>query len=301
MGQTIGIKDMRAFFAIVEEGNISHAAQRLGIAQPALSRQMKHLEENLHVKLFERGSRRIRLTDAGQVLYGRVESILGMVDGTVREITEIGSGTKGTIRIGTITTSGALILPDLIAEFRKTYPDVTFEIWEAEGARIIELLDSRIIEIAITRTQVDNLAYELLVLPNEPLVMVMNSQNVCGEEDNLIRLEELKNQSLIIPLRWKSNFVAACRKLNFEPKIICVSDSIVQDLLMVKMNLGAAMIPMSSRRLLTDGDLVYKRIVEPEMTTHTVVAWRKNQTLSTSARNFIELFKRLFLKEEIVL
>lgn len=295
MGQTIGIKDMRAFFAIVEEGNISHAAQRLGIAQPALSRQMKRLEENLHVKLFERGSRRIRLTEAGQVLYGRVENILGMVDGTVREITEIGSGTKGTIRIGTITTSGAMILPDLIAEFRKIYPDVTFEIWEAEGARIIELLDSRLIEIAITRTQVDNLAYELLVLPNEPLVMVMNAQNVCGRKEDTIKLRELRKQPLIIPLRWKSNFIAACQKLNFEPNIICVSDSIVQDLLMVKMNLGVAMIPISSKRLLTDGDLVYKRLVEPEMTTHTVVAWRKNQTLSTSCRNFLELFKKMFL------
>ena len=296
MGQTIGIKDMRAFFAIVEEGNISHAAQRLGIAQPALSRQMKHLEENLHVKLFERGSRRIRLTEAGQVLYNRVEGILGMVDGTVREITEIGSGTKGTIRIGTITTSGAMILPDLIAEFRKTYPDVMFEIWEAEGARILELLDSRLIEIAITRTQVDNLAYELLVLPNEPLVMVMNSQNVCGADDETIRLAELENQQLIIPLRWKSNFIAACKKLDFNPKIICVSDSIVQDLLMVKMNLGMAMIPVSSKRLLTDGDLIYKRIVEPEMTTHTVIAWRKNQTLSTACKNFVELFKRMFIK-----
>lgn len=301
MGQTIGIKDMRAFFAIVEEGNISHAAQRLGIAQPALSRQMKHLEENLHVKLFERGSRRIRLTEAGQVLYGRVESILGMVDGTVREITEIGSGTKGTIRIGTITTSGAMILPDLIAEFRKAYPEVTFEIWEAEGARIIELLDSRIIELAITRTQVDNASYELLVLPNEPLVMVMNAKSVCGADDFTIRLEELKNQPLIIPLRWKSNFIAACQKLNFKPQIICVSDSIVQDLLMVKMNLGAAMIPVSSRKLLTDGDLVYKRIVEPEMTTHTVVAWRKNQTLSTAARNFIALFKKMFLKDTLIM
>ncbi len=296
MGQTIGIKDMRAFFAIVEEGNISHAAQRLGIAQPALSRQMKHLEENLHVKLFERGSRRIRLTEAGQVLYNRVEGILGMVDGTVREITEIGSGTKGTIRIGTITTSGAMILPDLIAEFRKTYPDVMFEIWEAEGARILELLDSRLIEIAITRTQVDNLAYELLVLPNEPLVMVMNSQNVCGADDETIKLAELENQQLIIPLRWKSNFIAACKKLDFNPKIICVSDSIVQDLLMVKMNLGMAMIPVSSKRLLTDGDLIYKRIVEPEMTTHTVIAWRKNQTLSTACKNFVELFKRMFIK-----
>lgn len=299
MGQTIGIKDMRAFFAIVEEGNISHAAQRLGMAQPALSRQMKHLEENLHVKLFERGSRRIRLTEAGQVLYNRVESILGMVDGTVREITEIGSGTKGTIRIGTITTSGAMILPDLIAEFRKTYPDVMFEIWEAEGARIIELLDNRLIEIAITRTQVDNLAYELLVLPNEPLVMVMNSENVCGRKKDTIRLKELRNQPLIIPLRWKSNFIAACKKLDFDPNIICVSDSIVQDLLMVKMNLGVAMIPVSSKRLLTDGDLVYKRLVEPEMTTHTVVAWRKNQTMSTSCKNFIELFKKMFVEKKL--
>ena len=301
MGQAIGIKDMRAFFAIVEEGNISHAAQRLGMAQPALSRQMKHLEENLHVKLFERGSRRIRLTEAGQVLYSRVETILGMVDGTVREISEIGNGSKGVIRIGTITTSGAMILPELIARFHKIFPDVTFEIWEAEGARVLELLDSRIIEIAITRTQVDNLAYQLLVLPNEPLVMVMNSQNVCGENPDTIRLDELRDKPLIVPLRWKSNLIAECKKLEFEPKIICVSDSIVQDLLMVKMNLGLAMIPVSSKSLLTDGDLIYKRIVEPEMTTHTVVAWLKNQTLSTSCQNFLEMFKDLFVKEKIAL
>lgn len=297
MGQNIGIKDMRAFFAIVEEGNISHAAQRLGIAQPALSRQMKHLEENLHVKLFERGSRRIRLTEAGQLLYGRVESILGMVDGAVREINELGNGSKGVIRIGTITTSGAMILPDLIAEFRKIYPDVTFEIWEAEGARIIELLDNRLIEIAITRTQVDNLTYELRVLPNEPLVMVMNAENICGADDKTIRLDELKGQPLIIPLRWKSNFIDACQRRNFEPNIICVSDSIVQDLLMVKNNLGVAMIPFSGKRLLSDGNLIYKKIVDPEVTTHTVLAWRRNQTLSTACRNFIAMFEKLFIKE----
>ena len=102
----IGFKDMRAFFTIVEEGNISHAAQRLDVAQPALSRQMKRLEETLNVKLFERGSRRIRLTEAGRVFYQRVEKILGMVDGTVREITEIGSGDKGSVKLGTITSSG---------------------------------------------------------------------------------------------------------------------------------------------------------------------------------------------------
>lgn len=296
MEQGIGIKDMRAFFAIVEEGNISHAAQRLDVAQPALSRQMKRLEEKLEVKLFERGSRRIRLTEAGRVLYGRVENILGMVDGTVREITEIGTGAKGAIRIGTITTSGAMILPDLISEFHKVYPKITFEIWEAEGARILELLDSRLIEIAITRTQVDNLAYELLVLPNEPLVIVMNKNNPCGKSNDVIKLSELKKQTVIIPLRWKSIFETNCRKIGFEPNILCVSDSIVQDLLMVKMNLGVALIPISSQKLLTDGDLIYKKIVEPEMKTHTVISWLKNQTLSTACNNFLDMFKKMYMK-----
>ncbi len=298
MEKSMGLKDMRAFFAIVEEGNISHAAQRLGVAQPALSRQMKRLEEKLKVKLFERGSRRIRLTDAGRLLYGRIENILGMVDGTVREITEIGTGAKGSLRIGTITTSGAMILPDLISEYHQMYPEVTFEIWESEGARILELLDTHLIEIAITRTQVDNLSYELLVLPNEPLVMVMNEKFSCGKSADTVKFNELKDQPLIIPLRWKSVFEANCRKAGFEPNIFCVTDSIVQSTLMVKMNMGVAMLPISSKKLLTDGDLIYKRLVKPEMTTHTVISWLKNQTLSTACKNFIDLFKKNFMSEK---
>ena len=295
---SIGIKDMRAFYTIVEEGNISHAAQRLDVAQPALSRQMKRLEEILNVKLFERGSRRIRLTEAGRVFYTRVERILGMVDGAIREITDIGSGDRGSIKLGTIISSGAMILPDLIAAFHQKFPNVTFEILEGEGTRILELLDNRLIEIAITRTQVDNLIYDSLVLPNEPLVMVMDSLNSCGEAPDEVRLIELKDRPLIIPLRWKSIFVTNCRRLGFEPKITCISDSIVQNLLMVKMNLGISMVPMSSKTLLTDGNLIYKRLVEPEMSTHTVVAWLKGQTLSTSCVNLLELFKRMFIDKQ---
>ena len=291
------IKDMRAFYAIVEEGNISHAAQRLDIAQPALSRQMKRLETQLGVQLFERGSRRIRLTDAGRVLYSRVEHILGMVDGTVREITEIGSGVAGCIRLGTITTSGAMLLPELITEFHRRYPQVTFQLWEGEGTRILELLDNRVIEIGITRTQVDARVYESIVLPNEPLVLIMNKAHDIGSDAQKVRLAELKDQPLIIPLRWQSMFTANCRKLGFEPNILCVSDSIVQDLLLAKMGMGMAILPISSKTLLTDGDLTYKKLVDPEITTHTVVAWLKNRTLSSSSEHLIKLFREMFLSE----
>ena len=286
---------MRAFYAIVEEGNISHAAQRLDIAQPALSRQMKRLETQLGVQLFERGSRRIRLTDAGRVLYSRVEHILGMVDGTVREITEIGSGVAGCIRLGTITTSGAMLLPELITEFHRRYPQVTFQLWEGEGTRILELLDNRVIEIGITRTQVDARVYESIVLPNEPLVLIMNRSHDIGSDVQKVRLAELKDQPLLIPLRWQSMFTATCRKLGFEPNILCVSDSIVQDLLLAKMGMGMAILPISSKTLLTDGDLTYKKLVEPEITTHTVVAWLKNRTLSQSASHLIAPVREMFL------
>ncbi|MBQ5502849.1 MAG: LysR family transcriptional regulator [Selenomonas sp.] len=292
------IKDMRAFYAIVEEGNISHAAQRLDIAQPALSRQMKRLENSLGVQLFERGSRRIRLTDAGRVMYSRVEHILGMVDGTVREITEIGSGVAGSIRLGTITTSGAMLLPELISEFHSRYPHVTYQIWEAEGARILELLDNRVIEIGITRTQVDSKVYESIVLPNEPLVLIMNKEQEIGSQKDKVNLLELKDKPIIIPLRWQSVFIANCRKLGFEPHIICVSDSIVQDLLLTKMGVGMALLPVSSKTLLTDGNLIYKKLVEPEMSTHTVIAWLKNHTLSSSSEHLIRLFREMYLGEK---
>lgn len=291
------IKDMRAFYAIVEEGNISHAAQRLDIAQPALSRQMKRLETALGVQLFERGSRRIRLTDAGRVMYSRVEHILGMVDGTVREITEIGSGVAGSIRLGTITTSGAMLLPELISEFHSRYPNVTYQIWEAEGARILELLDNRVIEVGITRTQVDSKVYESIVLPNEPLVLIMNREHEIGTDPDKVLLEELKDVPVIIPLRWQSVFVANCRKQGFEPNVVCVSDSIVQDLLLTKMGMGMALLPVSSKTLLTDGNLIYKKLVEPEMSTHTVIAWLKNRTLSSSSEHLIRLFREIFLNE----
>ena len=292
------IKDMRAFYAIVEEGNIRHAAQRLDIAQPALSRQMKRLETSLGVQLFERGSRRIRLTDAGRVMYTRVEHILGMVDGTVREITEIGSGIAGSIRLGTITTSGALLLPELISEFHSRYPNVTYQIWEAEGARILELLDNRVIEIGITRTQVDSKVYESIVLPNEPLVLIMNKEQEIGAAGDKVELKELKDQPIIIPLRWQSVFIANCRKLGFEPNIVCVSDSLVQDLLLAKMGMGMAILPVSSKTLLTDGNLIYKKLIEPEMSTHTVIAWLKNRTLSSSSEHLIRLFREMFLGEK---
>ncbi|MBO4853145.1 MAG: LysR family transcriptional regulator [Schwartzia sp.] len=290
------IKDMQAFYTVVEEGNISHAALRLAIAQPALSRQMKRLENSLGVQLFERGSRRIRLTEAGRLLYARVEHILGMVDGTVREISEIGTGVAGAIRIGTITSSGALVMPRLMSEFHRRWPMVTFEIWEGEGTRVLEMLDSHAIEIGITRSQVDSSLYESVVLANEPLVLMMNREKgVAGEDAETVRVAELKDCPIIVPLRWKAAFEGYCKQAGFTPNLVSVSDSVVLDVLSVRAGLGMAILPASAESLMDDdGALVVKRLTEPEILTHTVVSWLKNRTLSASAQHFVTLLKELY-------
>jgi len=289
------IKAMQEFCAIVEEGNISQAAARLSMAQPALSKQMKKLESSLNVQLFERGSRRIRLTEAGRLLYDRVQQILGMVDGTVQEIAAIGSGVAGSLTLGTVTTSGAILLPNLVKEYHQRYPKVTFQLWEGDGTHVLELLDNRIIEIGITRSQVDPKIYESITLPKEPLVMVMNKELcVCGQQQNRVSLAELAGQPLIIPLRWKSLFLAQCRQAGLAPQIVCVSDGISQNIFWTKMGIGMTLVPQSMENLLADEHLIYKKIINPEILTLTVIAWLKNRTLSVGAQKFLQLLKEMF-------
>lgn len=289
------IKAMQEFCAIVEEGNISQAAARLSMAQPALSKQMKKLEGSLNVQLFERGSRRIRLTEAGRLLYERLQQILGMVDGTVQEIAAIGSGVAGSLTLGTVTTSGAILLPNLVKEYHRLYPKVTFQLWEGDGTHVLELLDNRVIEIGITRSQVDPKIYESITLPNEPLVMVMNKELcVCGQQPNRVSLAELAGQPLIIPLRWKSLFLAQCRQAGLTPQIVCVSDGISQNIFWTKMGIGMTLVPQSMENLLADEHLLYKRVTDPEILTLTVIAWLKNRSLSVGAQKFLQLLKEMF-------
>lgn len=287
------IRNMRYFYAIAEEGNISNASKRLNIAQPALSRQMKQFEEHLGVQLFERGSRRIKLTEAGQLMRERVEQILELVEGTMNEISEFHSGAVGTISIGTVTTSGAILLPNLINQFHSLYPNVTFQLWEGDGFRILELLDKGIIEVGIIRAPFDSDIYESITLPDEPLVIAMKQDCCCGENPKSIRLIELINQPLIVPMRWKSMFVEWCAKAGFKPNILCLCDGIIMNILWAKMGIGMALVPKSTKELIADSTLIYKTIVEPTVSTQTVIVWLRNRSLSASSKHFLDLLRDL--------
>ena len=113
------LKQLLYFVTVVNEGNITAAARKLHIAQPALSNHIKNLEDDLDMKLFYRGPRKITLTDAGEILYTKANNILELKHSIRRELEDSRSGFKGTLKIGTISAIDADLLENNFLNFIK--------------------------------------------------------------------------------------------------------------------------------------------------------------------------------------
>ena len=138
------LKQLHYFMTIVEEQQITAAARKLNMTQPPLSHQMKLLEKELGTQLFKRGSQCIELTEAGRLLVRRAQQLLDMAENTIREIDELGQSLQGTLSIGTISSSGSILLSPGMQKFHREYSGVHFEIHDANTYQLIEELEKGI-------------------------------------------------------------------------------------------------------------------------------------------------------------
>ena len=243
----------------------------------------------------------MRLTEAGTLFRKRTAYILELVDNTINEISDLNLGISGTLILGTITTSGAALLPSLIREFRNQFPNVAFQLYEGDGNRVIELLEKGVTEIGILRLPFDPDIFDAVRFPEEPLVVAMN-RNVYryGDNNESVRLQELIDAPMILPYRWETMFKEHCKKAGFEPKVACRSDGITHDLLWADAGIAIALIPQSASVLFPSSTLVFKPIIEPSLFTQTAVIWLKNHILSTTARHFLALVKEKAASEKVL-
>ncbi|WP_410771609.1 LysR family transcriptional regulator [Fontibacillus sp. BL9] len=284
------IRQLRYFLAIAEEGQITSAAKKLQMAQPPLSQQLKQLEEELGVKLVERGPRSIHLTDAGEMLRRRAQQIIELADSTSREISDFGKGLNGTLPIGTVSSSGATLLTDRLSEFHKTYTGVKFEIHEGNTFRIIELLMSGIIEVGIVRTPFHTTDLEIKYAESEPMIAVMHPDYDLNPHQESIKIHELRDRPLIIYRRFEQLIRDTCRKSDFEPDVFCKNDDARTTLLWANAGMGIGIIPKSALKLASHNQLIYKEIKSEALRTRIAAVWAKDRYLSTLAKKFIESF-----------
>lgn len=285
------LKRLVYFLAIAEEGNITRAAERLHIAQPPLSQQLKLLEEEFGVTLIERSTRKIQLTDAGRLLQNRAKQILELTEKTAKELRDLKEGLQGTLSIGTIASTGETVLPLKIKSFHKVYPGVEFHIRHGGSFEIVELIKSGVVEIGIIRTPHNQDIFNYINLPDVPMTAGALGDLFWDGEIGGIELSGLEGKPLLMHNRYASAIKEACRKAGFDPKILCRIDDSRAMLDMANAGIGIAIVPSDMIGLLPDSHLVYREIKEESLVTRPVLIWMKSGYLSTPAKHFLEMFK----------
>lgn len=166
------IRVLRYFLTVVREESITKASEVLHITQPTLSRQLAQMEEDIGVKLFDRGTRKIKLTNEGILLRRRAEEILQLVDKTEKELVEQEEQVEGKISIGCGEIAAVQLLPKIIESFRRKYPRVTFDIFTATADLVKEQMEKGLLDIGLLLEPIE---MEKGILRKMPLVYLIST------------------------------------------------------------------------------------------------------------------------------
>lgn len=218
------LRVLRYFLEAAREGNITHAAERLHISQPTLSKQLKELEGELGKKLFIRGNYNVRLTDEGMLLRKRAEDILEMVDKTEEEFKALGEITGGDIRIGCAESEGIRHLAQRIKAVQAQYPRIRVHLYSGDRSDLAERLEQGLLDFAVLVESNDLSKYNYLPLPGaDTWGIILRKDHPLAEREAVVP-EDLLDVPLICPRQglqkelsdWfqekvdKLNIVATC-------------------------------------------------------------------------------------------
>lgn len=290
----MNLKQLRYFYEIANEGQITRAAKKLHIAQPPLSQSLKALEDRLGVTLFERNGRRMELTDAGAVLYEKAKELFYKIDETMIEVKETGKGVRGTLSIGCNKSCFSRI-PKTIRTYQEKYPQVKFKLLEGDSYFLTKQLVDREIEVAIIRLPIDMNGFSYLRLPEEEYVVVIPNNWINEPDKKMISIEELVEIPLLLlhRIRGVGQFELIMDKFRdkgLTPNIICESPNVDMLLGLVTEGLGATVVPKSTLLKHNTSNVSILHIEDTHIVSESAIIWLKDRYLSKSAERFIELF-----------
>src|SRR5262245_19269778 len=151
MSPRMELRHLRYFLAVAEELHFGRAAARMHIVQPALSRQIRNLEDEIEVRLFERDRRRVVLTEAGGVFLDDVKRLLEQLESAVDAARRATRGERGTLRIAYVPAVAFTWLPEIVRAFRQRLPDVDVRLQETHPARQVQALLSGRVDVGFAR------------------------------------------------------------------------------------------------------------------------------------------------------
>lgn len=286
----MNLKQLFYFTVIAETKSFSAAARQLNLSQPPLSKQMMSLEEELGVVLINRTSRGMELTPAGAYLYAKAKNILRLMDTTKQEVQDFPSHLGGTLKLGTVSSSGNILMDDFLQNFCRKHPGVRFEVTEGNTYELLEQLKNGIIECAVVRTPFNSEGFVCQYGPKEPLVAVGRAEFFENLPKSHISLTDLAGKPLIYYRRFEAIISLAFQNAATVPNIFCRNDDARTSLIWASGGLGVALVPASISKLPLSAGMTVKVINSDDTTTQMAAIYKKNGYASQIAREFVSSF-----------
>lgn len=278
-------KQLRYFLVVAQEKQITAAAKRLFIAQPPLSYQLKQLEKELGTKLFLRNAHGIELTDAGKEFQAYAEKILDLTEQAKEQVHKTAKGEFGTVKLGSASSSASELPSVNFQKLVKFYPNISFDIYEANTFGVLKKLNDGGIDLGIVRTPFDRRHLASKTLTTEKMVAVSNKKSLLRRKS--LSLADLQGQPLIIYRRFESMFNESFAHQGVRPFYAVKCDDSRTAILWAQQGMGLALVPSSIADLYARGQFI--PIEHASWQTHLQLVWRRGK-LTPLMQKIIALF-----------
>lgn len=284
---------LQYFQTVAQLQHFTHAAERLSISQPALSRSIARLEDELGVPLFERQGRTVTLNPYGQIFLNRVNRAMQEISLGQHELQDMLDPLNGTVSLGFIHSQGSNLVPDLLGLFRKSFPEIRFHLYQNVTTHILDQLEAAEIDFCFC-SQPSRKNIRWIQLLTEEIILIVPKEHPLAKRSR-VDLKELSEESFIVfkkELSLGEIIYALCEEAGFIPKTTFEGEEIGTVAGLVAAKLGIALIPQSKGLEMTDITQVH--ISGPKCQRVIGMAWVEGRYTSPAAKHFKEFVMEHF-------
>lgn len=282
------LDQLRYFLKVAQRGNFTRAAEDLGVSQPALSRSILKLEDELGQPVFERKTRSVALTEAGVLLQSRAQQVLTILEDAKAQITD--DGESGRVRIGAIPTIAPYFLPAMLQKFSEAFPKATLIVHEHTTDALLKSCTQGEIDLAIVALPIPVKYLEVEELFEEELLLVLPPQHPLVDKGS-IRLSDVEPCPFVLLDEahcLSDNIVSFCRNRSFQPVVIERTSQLTMVQELVSLSHGVSMIPAMAREVDQSDRRVYRSMAGRKPTRRIGVVWNPYRFQSRLIKAFRE-------------
>jgi DNA-binding transcriptional LysR family regulator len=291
------LRQLRYLVALAEERNFTRAAENEHVAQPALSQQIRRLEDEVGLALVERTTRRASLTDAGELLVVRARRVLAELEAADTEMQGLRGLTTGHVTIGAMHTMGPIDLSLVLALFNQLYPDVELTVREQSSEELAEMLRVDELDLAFLSVteRIESRGLGLQQLVSEELVVLLPlDHRLAGRcEVQMAQLAQERFISFRQGARLRELLEGAGRHAGFAPRVTLESNETQRIRRLVARGLGVAILPRSD----VEGhepEVAMAFLTDPVLSRDITLAWREGRRHAPAATEFLRLARETF-------